>query len=519
MVVRAMLVMLSILWSITMETVQADLLQVGVGDSKANLILNFLGGGEYEFEVLFDDSQIITGLDLLEIVRDSGVGFDFLTESFANEGEFVEQIEFEGQVNTGLGNEGLDWWRYWSWDPDNTDWILSLQGAGARHIEDGYTDAWVFGRHGRPIVVNPNPDVASLYPRHAIREIYYPNVSENMIDNPRATLGQPTSWFKTPSGAVFAASIVKAPRNKDLANKPVAVEVASFEVALIGTEEKVQFRQSFTIAFDDPVKNDPLNPYGIDLLLFGNAAFEADRSIQPDTDMSQVVITDASVEDPLLTVSVSPDGATWYTYTQDQLAEGFFPTQAYEWDEVNQDWGDALSYTKPVDPQLNEYDFQGLTVSEAIELYNGSAGGKGLDLADSGFDAIRFILVEAVGVDQKAIIDGFADVSPALAGDTNFDEKVDYNDFLTLQNHLGKSGDLQDGDFNGDGQIDLADLAILQSHMGMTMTPEQRYSILSFAVDASQVTIPQPHSVLSLVWMGCLTAWRRARRRGYTYPG
>ena len=57
-----------------------------------------------------------------------------------------------------------------------------------------------------------------------------------------------------------------------------------------------------------------------------------------------------------------------------------------------------------------------------------------------------------------------------LAGDANFDGKVDLSDFVILRNHFGRQNTLfAGGDFNGDGRVDLADFVILRNNFGNTL--------------------------------------------------
>jgi hypothetical protein len=106
----------------------------------------------------------------------------------------------------------------------------------------------------------------------------------------------------------------------------------------------------------------------------------------------------------------------WYTFTNGPYFDtGTYPTQAFAWDRQTDTWGAELDWTKPVNPALNpSVDFAGRSVADVIDLYNGSAGGTGYDLAESGFDWIRYIGVTSNGTSQPEI-DGFADVSPANA--------------------------------------------------------------------------------------------------------
>jgi hypothetical protein len=96
----------------------------------------------------------------------------------------------------------------------------------------------------------------------------------------------------------------------------------------------------------------------------------------------------------------------WYTYSA-PVADSYYPLNPYAWDRETHDWGAQLNWTKPVNPTLGASDFAGLSAADAIDLYDGSAGGTGFDLALSGYDWIQYVRVVSYGGE----IDGFSDVS------------------------------------------------------------------------------------------------------------
>ena len=57
-------------------------------------------------------------------------------------------------------------------------------------------------------------------------------------------------------------------------------------------------------------------------------------------------------------------------------------------------------------------------------------------------------------------------VGPAIAGDTDGDGDVDIDDFNTLRNNFGSSGDLSRGDFTGDAMVNVDDFAVLANSFG-----------------------------------------------------
>ena len=54
----------------------------------------------------------------------------------------------------------------------------------------------------------------------------------------------------------------------------------------------------------------------------------------------------------------------------------------------------------------------------------------------------------------------------APEGDTNFDGRVDFQDFLRLSRNFGRRGENLGGDLNYDGAIDFLDFTILAANFG-----------------------------------------------------
>jgi len=134
--------------------------------------------------------------------------------------------------------------------------------------------------------------------------------------------------------------------------------------------------------------------------------------VEADTDMAAYrVNTSGSIfSQGAMKVSVSQDGQTWYTFDNGPLAGGYWPTQAYSrWDAANGRW-DASSvsdFTRPMNPDLIPGDFGGISVADALALYDGSGGGTAFDIGQLGLDWIDYVRVEGEGN-----IDAFAAVSP-----------------------------------------------------------------------------------------------------------
>lgn len=210
-------------------------------------------------------------------------------------------------------------------------------------------------------------------------------------DQPMTSLGEPTR-FTSPTS-------------------PFGGAVTPFQSAF-GADEVVTVGQggSLTVRFDEPVLNDPANPWGIDLLVFGNAGYlDADypngQATTPAT-----LFADGGV------IEVSADGIDFFVISG-VAADGAFPTLGYS------DTTEAFptvagsvpsDFTRPVNPG---FDASGLTIGEIVDAYNGSGGGAGVDIGSVGLSEVSYVrITNPLGSGVTPEIDGFADVSvPAPA--------------------------------------------------------------------------------------------------------
>ncbi len=213
---------------------------------------------------------------------------------------------------------------------------------------------------------------------------------------------------------------------------------------------------SLVIAFDEPVIDEPANPWGIDLILFGNTGC-IDNSY-PNGVVGGLFSDDGGM------VEVSADGKQWIEITT-SLSDGLWPTRGYidsqPYDAV--EGTQPTNFTMPVDPRLTLDDVMGLNNDELAGLYQTSGGGTPIDLAETGLNEIYYVRISvATNSKQSAEIDGMADVTPQLIGDVNVNGIVDVNDLLIL---IGSFGPLEIGgplaDFNGDFVVDISDLLAL----------------------------------------------------------
>ena len=266
-------------------------------------------------------------------------------------------------------------------------------------------------------------------------------------NDPSAVLGKPTARClnndpMSPQ-ATFRVKLTEGAYNRDLSGEKVITTINPYEYIVV--------------KFDHKVMDFPLNPYGQDLIVFGNSAFdiEGNTTTSDASNMNQVLLGNpAGGIFEAVQVSVSQDGQTWYTFDQGPWADDLYPTQGYEWDRENAQWTDQeMDFTRPVDPNLGLSAFSGLSGADAIDLYDGSGGGTPFDLRDltgfnelavdpnSGCRWIQYVRLEG-GEGLYALggeIDAVADVAvcgdpthPYPAGDINRDCRVDLEDFAIL---------------------------------------------------------------------------------------
>lgn len=166
----------------------------------------------------------------------------------------------------------------------------------------------------------------------------------------------------------------------------------------------IGFGGQLTVRFDQPVQNDPLNPYGVDLLIFGNSFFFDPVNFSP---------TALALSAEAATVEVSQDGLAWFTVTGGQ-ADGLFPTLGYS-DQTDPFGGPAglieTDFAVPVNPALA---WQGLSAAQIFAAYNGpfghSGGGAGIDLDPLGLAWVQYVRVSGTVAGSSPDIDAFSDV-------------------------------------------------------------------------------------------------------------
>src|SRR4051812_47737034 len=103
----------------------------GSGPSTSTIVIDF-GPASYAFNVHYTSS--ITGLDALRLL-DAETPFRLETVHFSF-GDLVSGMEYDGWYQSGIGNNGNDWWKYWL-SNDGLTWTGSGSGAGLRILTDG----------------------------------------------------------------------------------------------------------------------------------------------------------------------------------------------------------------------------------------------------------------------------------------------------------------------------------------------------------------------------------------------
>lgn len=212
------------------------------------------------------------------------------------------------------------------------------------------------------------------------------------------------------------------------------------------------------LAFDHDVLDDPRNPFGVDLIVFGNAFF---------TDASFGFGVVAGLASEGGTISVSEDGLQWFV-VKGLAADGLFPTLGYlDVGPFATTPGSMPSdFLRPIDPAISLGDCVGLPFDELVSMYGGSGGGAGIDIGALGLARIRYVRIDGPTVPGSSPeIDAVADVAPAgLPGDLDGDGSVGAPDLAILLGMWETSWPA--GDFDGDGLVGAADLAALLAQWG-----------------------------------------------------
>ena len=258
-------------------------------------------------------------------------------------------------------------------------------------------------------------------------------------DLPESTLGEPTRT----TGGLFLTEAVTPFQPAWLPDEVVSLGIGG----------------SITVAFDHDVLDDPGNPHGIDLLVFGNA-------FCTDPSYPGAICGGMYAEGGLIEVSL--DGIDWRT-VPGVVADAPFPTigwlDAGPYDTAS--GTEPTDFTRPVDPAMATL-MTGRSHEAIMKMYAGSGGGAGIDLADVGLAAIRFVRISNEGADFTPEIDGFADVASDSTNprdpDIDGDGIVGGGDLGLLLVTWGSPD--PDADLDGNGTVDGPDLGLLLAAWG-----------------------------------------------------
>ena len=218
-------------------------------------------------------------------------------------------------------------------------------------------------------------------------------VTTEPFTNPQTALGQPTRFAGTHE--TFGT-----------ATTPFSSAYRFYELVSIGAGG------SLTLQFNEPVVDHPLNPFGIDLLIFGNSFYSIDFGAGTAT---------GPIDANIGVIEVSANGVDYVPVTGG--ADGKFPTVGYldTTDPFAATAGSVLSdFTKPVNPAALT-NVVGMNTAQIIAAYDGSGGGSGIDLAGSGLSSVSFVRISNPAGSLRTIeIDALADVravpEPATIG-------------------------------------------------------------------------------------------------------
>lgn len=165
-----------------------------------------------------------------------------------------------------------------------------------------------------------------------------------------------------------------------------------------GTDEIVSVGSGghLTLGFDAAITNNAAHAYGIDLIVFSNAGF-IDTSwsdADPANDGSGAVGTNPGLfgAGGEATVQVSANGVDWFTAAVTTL--DLFPTLGYS-DFTSPTPGapglTETDFSRAIDPSLGLPDLAGMSFDQLIDLYDGSGGGIGIDIASTGLESAGYV--------------------------------------------------------------------------------------------------------------------------------
>ena len=208
-----------------------------------------------------------------------------------------------------------------------------------------------------------------------------------------------------------------------------------------------------TLSFDPPLRDQANNPFGIDFIVFGNSFFT-------DAAYPSGVVGALAADGG--TIQVSADGITWISIPN-VFADGLCPTMG---------WVDGGAYAAtngviatdpntPVDPTWTAASLSGKTYDELVGIYDGSAGGAGVDLASVGLtQAIAVRIIVPTGIHPNVEIDAVARVhASGNPADIDGNGLVNGADLAAVLTAFGTASSAADIDHSG--LVDGLDLAAI----------------------------------------------------------
>lgn len=142
-----------------------------------------------------------------------------------------------------------------------------------------------------------------------------------------------------------------------------------------------------TVRLSAPARNRAANPFGLDLILFGNGGFVDLVAPFGSVDPGAPVFGLDDVH-----IAVSQDGLHFVELGS--VTEGWAPTMGFAeggpYDSSRAGLRHASPFL-PLDPSLQPADFSNLDFDAVHALYGLSAGGTGIDIASSGLAEVNFV--------------------------------------------------------------------------------------------------------------------------------
>ncbi|MEM0983594.1 MAG: GC-type dockerin domain-anchored protein [Planctomycetota bacterium] len=222
------------------------------------------------------------------------------------------------------------------------------------------------------------------------------------------------------------------------------------------------------VEFDDPIENNPDDGgafhWGVDLIVHGNSFFGNTGGFLGAGDPLGAGVVSGVFAEPMEIAVAQSAAGPWFTPADGVAADALFPSHPWRFDAGANEWTLELNdWTKPVDPSLTIADFNGLSGVQAQDLYDGSAGGAGVDLSrlldEEGEPATlewaRFVRIRGTSAGE---ITGFVDVANPATCPADFDGSgvVNISDLFAFI--AAFTTDNGNADFDGSGVVNISDL-------------------------------------------------------------